>query len=461
MLHSSSQAEEKTKVVYQRYKKRYEDIIDDIFPRRCVTWLLDVCSGNLHLRNLDAGMLGYRDEDIPETLEKWKALIHPSDIGGVEKHLNRLISPADGGETVDLYYRIRAADKTYVWMLSRHIVMKRDGNGRALYMSGILCLMKDLEIKLEDEQIQHERILFALEAARDGLWDWNTKTNEVYYSPRYISMMGYECESFPMMLDSWSSRVHQDDLEHTLYRQLAHVSSPNLGDMFECTYRFLAADGNYRWILGRGKVVSRDENGQAMRIVGMHTDITDLQTTQEALTKIVNHDFLTKLHSRRYFEQVFNALDEEKYPVSVLYVDVDALKLINDTLGHQAGDYLLVTVANILRSNVRASDTVARIGGDEFAILMPGCSGETAAGIVRKIRAVVEERKNAACDMPIYLSIGMASTDRGTPLNLLLNESDHSMLRDKAAHHHENHRAVRAWIENHHGRRTETDRRFS
>ena len=133
------------------------------------------------------------------------------------------------------------------------------------------------------KSVQYDRVQFAMDAAKDGIWDWNTVTNAVYFSPRYISMLGYTEEEFPPEVDSWLKRIHPDDKEKTAVVQFQYIENPALGDVFECVYRFLAADGNYKWILGRGQVTKRDNNGRADRIVGVHTDIIELHETQDNL----------------------------------------------------------------------------------------------------------------------------------------------------------------------------------
>ena len=102
-----------------------------------------------------------------------------------------------------------------------------------------------------------------LNASGDGLWDWDAVTNAVYYSPRYIEMLGYTPETFPATLKSWEEKIHPEDYAHVVPIQKDIIASPAHGDTFECTYRMRRADNTWAWILGRGNVTQRDASGRA------------------------------------------------------------------------------------------------------------------------------------------------------------------------------------------------------
>ena len=437
-------SEFKPETIYKRYKERYGNILKAFSPDAFLVWLLDVKARYLHCGN--AHLLSSEENMLPASLDDWVARVHPEDVNRVKDGWLAVIQGANNGDDMDNFYRVRCEGDKYIWVLSKGVVVARDELGAAVYVVGIFIPVTALEQKIESAITSQERARFALEAARDGLWDWNAETGEAYFSPRYIAMLGYTPEEFPQTPDSWLSRVHKDDLEKTILGQLVYLNSPERGDLFEHIYRFLGADGSYRWILSRGKVVERSADGRAKRVVGLHTDVTDLLLAQENLTRLVQHDSLTNLHSRLYFEQVFGKLSENDYPVSMMYVDVDMLKAVNDSLGHEAGDKLLVTAASILRSVVRATDTIARIGGDEFALLMPRCSSHTANGILRKVVDILRQRNSDPETMPVFLSMGVAGTDAGVPLDNLLREADRAMFRQKSANRAESRARMQEWI---------------
>ncbi|RXE55503.1 hypothetical protein ABH15_12375 [Methanoculleus taiwanensis] len=134
-----------------------------------------------------------------------------------------------------------------------------------------------------DLQRSEERLRMALEGANDGLWDWEVDTGKAYLSPRYYTMLGYEPGEFPPSYEAWESRVHPDDLAAALQNLNDHTAGKN--PQYETTFRMRARSGEYRWILSRGRVTERDDEGRAQRIVGTHTDITDQKQAEEELRR--------------------------------------------------------------------------------------------------------------------------------------------------------------------------------
>ena len=432
--------------ILEKYKDRYSDILKILSADTFVVWLLDVASRRLYYSS--AYITSFNgDLPLPSTLDDWLKRIHSEDLARIREGWLNVINGTDYGDSTENFYRLHCAKDSYIWFLYKGTVVARNAQGEALYVVGVLTAVDTLAEKFEETITWQERAGFALEAARDGVWDWNTKTNDVYYSPRFISMLGYTPEEFPPTLDAWLVRIHKEDLEKTRLQQLTYINSPERGDLFESLYRFLAADGSYRWFLSRGKIVERDENGRARRIVGLHTDVTDLRAAQDNLTVLLNHDSLTNLHSRLYFDQAFKNLSRDDDPIAVIYVDVDTLKVVNDSLGHDAGDRLLVIAADLLRSVVRTTDIIARIGGDEFAVLMPRCSSRTAESVIRKLEDQQSLRNNNPETMPVFLSLGAAGTDQGVSVDMLLHEADQAMLRRKALSREHSRARMLEWIE--------------
>ena len=126
-----------------------------------------------------------------------------------------------------------------------------------------------------------ERLNLALEAANDGIWDWNVPTGEAYFSPRYYTMLGYEPDEFPASYDTWKSLLHPDDLGPTLEAIHDYVYVKRTGYALE--FRMRTKTGQWRWILSRGQVMERDKDGAPIRMLGTHTDITDRKAAEEAL----------------------------------------------------------------------------------------------------------------------------------------------------------------------------------
>jgi diguanylate cyclase (GGDEF)-like protein/PAS domain S-box-containing protein len=225
---------------------------------------------------------------------------------------------------------------------------------------------------VESIRISEERYALAARAANDGLWDWDLATNTIYYSSRWKAMLGYNENSIDTSPEAWLSRVHPDDRPN-LERAIADHCL-GLTDTLEYEHRMRDGDGAYRWMHCRGLAV-RDGALRAIRMVGSLTDMTVRKQLEERLRHDALYDSLTSLPNRSLFldrlERVIaHAKRHPEYLCAVLFLDLDGFKIVNDSLGHLVGDQLLVGVAKRLTTYLRADDTAARFGGDEFAVLL-------------------------------------------------------------------------------------------
>jgi diguanylate cyclase (GGDEF)-like protein/PAS domain S-box-containing protein len=224
-----------------------------------------------------------------------------------------------------------------------------------------------------------ERYALAATGTNDGLWDWDLCQKTVYFSPRWRQMLGYDEHEINSTPAAWFELLSPDDrpaLEAAIARQLGGE-----GGHFVQEYRIVHKDGAYRWMLCQGVMVSDDE-GRPLRLSGSQTDITRQKKIEERLARMAHHDPLTGLPNRILFHdrvvQALAAARREKASLSILLLDLDGFKKVNDTLGHAAGDRLLQAVATRIHDALPESDTAARMGGDEFAVLLPSSAREEA-----------------------------------------------------------------------------------
>jgi diguanylate cyclase (GGDEF)-like protein/PAS domain S-box-containing protein len=174
------------------------------------------------------------------------------------------------------------------------------------------------------------------------------------------------------------------------------------------------------------------ENGQIVEFQSVGRDITDRKKVVDELTYLSTHDRLTGIYNRAYFEEEMVRLERgRQFPISVLMADVDGLKAVNDTYGHAAGDELLRQAAEELKTAFRAQDVVARIGGDEFGILLPGADSEVAQKSLERIHNNLEIHNSTPGKVLIQLSIGFATALRGEDLPSAYRQADAMMYQEK------------------------------
>ena len=306
---------------------------------------------------------------------------------------------------------------------------------RALSIAIEIALYKHgMEKKLRESE---ERYDLAARGANDGLWDWNLKRNEIYYSTRWKTMLGFKEHEIGNNPDEWLKRIHPDDQKRVRESLISHINGET--PHFEYEYRIQHANNVYMWILTRGLAV-RDAEGKAYRIAGSQTDLTSRKLIEERLAYGALHDGLTGLPNRELFMDRLKQRMElvKRHPDSlfaVLFLDIDRFKVVNDSLGHAVGDQLLSTTAKRLQLCMRPEDTVSRLSGDEFAILLSEVKDVSdAIRVAERIQArMMETTVLSAINRTTTVSIGITMfNDKYTKPQDMLRDADTAMYRAKA-----------------------------
>ena len=283
----------------------------------------------------------------------------------VKQHVEKVM----GGQAASFTWEHLRADGSPV---TCEVWLSRLPDPERVLIRGLLI---DVSARREAERLEREneqRWALALEASGDGVWDWHIADGMEFLTPRLKAMYGYAEDELPNTPDALDSRTHPDDIEGMQRARAEHFSGQTPAYVNE--HRVRCKDGSWKWVLSRGAVVSRDAQGRPLRMVGTHTDITERKQTEALIWRQANFDPLTGLPNRRLFRERLQSevdrCDAEGGALAVMFVDLDGFKEINDTLGHEKGDQLLVEAARRIRDELRLIDVAGRLGGDEFTVMM-------------------------------------------------------------------------------------------
>jgi len=282
-----------------------------------------------------------------------------------------------------------------------------------------------------------QRFTLAVNGANDGLWDWRLDGG-LYVSPRWRRMLDLAHGDEPSSAEGWFAAIHPDDYDAFSRELDRHLRG--LSPHFEHEHRILGGGGRWYWVLTRGLAV-RDDRGTPLRMAGSQTDISARKQAEARLRHEALHDSLTGLPNRtlcldRIGHAIGRAQRDPDHRFALLFVDLDRFKVINDSLGHTAGDELLRAFARRCARLVRPGDTFARLGGDEFCVLLDRISGDDDASRVadrvhRALKApfVIDDR-----EVFVSASVGICFSDpQHDRAEDMLRDADVAMYRAKAA----------------------------
>lgn len=298
-------------------------------------------------------------------------------------------------------------------------------------------------------------------------FDWIVPTDKCVYGRNYFTMLGYSFKGseLPEKKQDWERLViHPDDLA-TIHKSSEVLDSPAHGDNYELLYRSKCHNNSYIWTKYIGKVLGRDAQGRATRVLGINIDINRVLEGYEQLQSRVFTDILTGLKNRIY---LITHLDEfiaaAHRPLTIIFADITALKVYNDYLGHAIGDKLLCAAALLFQDNIDRNRELIRISGDEIVCLLPNCDEAEASTIVHKLmNALAAYNSDAPVRMPVFFSLGAKTVDlsayAGRKLSpeekeaaqelfyQAMQEADTQMRQNKRLAHQEHYTLVQAYIE--------------
>lgn len=293
--------------------------------------------------------------------------------------------------------------------------------------------------RMNEELVQERaRLTATLDGTRVGTWEWNVQTGQTIFNQEWADMVGYTLEELqPVSIQTWMRLSHPDDLGQSDKLLKQHFSGETA--YYECEARMRHKDGHWVWVLDRGKLATRTADGAPLMMYGTHQDITHRKVQEETFRRSAHHDQLTGLPNRTLLadrlQQALLVANREKTRLTLMFIDIDGFKGVNDTHGHEAGDLVLRTMARRIQSCIRASDTLARIGGDEFVLLLPDLrDAPSALALAAKIRSEASRPVTLSQGHSIQLSLSIGITlypDHGETPAELTEHADRAMYKAK------------------------------
>lgn len=379
------------------------------------------------------------------------------------------------------------------WPLSRHkaapvalreryrparLGLQRHESGRlgylpALYRAAMLAIegspgerVMSQEPKPVPAGFSEQQLHTLFELISDGIWDWHANSGYVYRNPGWYAMLGYESHSLANTVLTWESVIHPEDYPRVMAHFEAYINQRN--ERYRIEYRCRCQDGSYLWIEDSGHIIARNEDGSVARMLGAHRNIDagkrlviELQQKNQSLETLVaertrelswvnqqlqrqldenlelaERDALTRTANRYRLEKTLQQECERarrfRQPLSLIVMDVDDFKPINDCHGHARGDAALVEVVECVRRCLRPQDLLARWGGDEFVAVLPQTPVEEALEISGAIRQAMEAVEPIG-DCRLTMSFGVVRWQDDEDQHDLLARADRALYRAKAA----------------------------
>jgi diguanylate cyclase (GGDEF)-like protein/PAS domain S-box-containing protein len=303
----------------------------------------------------------------------------------------------------------------------------------------VLLSQEITDRKKADADLKHseEQLRFVLEGAEQGFWDWDIAANTVKRNQRWAEILGYTYEEINETTLQWTNFVYPDDRDRAWHsiNEVLEGRSPT----HKLEYRMLHKDGSIRWILDQAKVMQRDGQGKATRMCGTHTDVTERKLLELELTRQAHIDYLTEVCNRRHFmeraEQELRRASRYNNKLAILMLDIDHFKLINDRYGHKVGDAALQVLTKLCQSTLRDIDILGRLGGEEFAVLLPETERSAAIEVAERLRAeIAKSNMPLEGGLPIQITVSIGVSSMMSPddnIDVLLNRADKALYQAK------------------------------
>lgn len=374
------------------------------------------------------------DEFTPSTRQSIAQFFTPEAL-----KLNHALPPLDPATTVthhDLEFELVTAKKRSIWVHALGTITWHEGKPqKRLTVAQDITERKLAQAAAKDSE---DRWKLALESIGDGVWDWYVQTGKEFFSRRLLQMCGYEGGDLNSRPEEFDQRTHPDDMALLQQARLDHFEGRT--PSYHSERRIRCKDGSWKGVLSRGMVISRDADAKPLRMIGTYTDVTDRKESEAVIHHQAYYDALTGLPNRRMLrdrlEQEIKKSKRDALSLALLLIDLDHFKEVNDTLGHDYGDQLLIEAGRRNQACVRESDTVVRMGRDEFTVILAELPhGTNLEGILQKFLATLATLFQLGSEQVfVSASIGVAVyPNDASHIKDLLKHADQALFAAKGA----------------------------
>ncbi|MDJ0805575.1 MAG: diguanylate cyclase [Gammaproteobacteria bacterium] len=380
-----------------------------IYSAQITTWEWDLNRDEMVWNENLTELFGHPLGDTEDTKQWWLENIHMEDAPRVVRSIEDYLMLSE-----DIWreeYRFRRFDGGWSSVIHWGLAVA-DEEGSPIRMVGA---MMDITPRKQAEQrlVQSElNLREAQRIAHLGSWVWTFETNELEWSAEQYKIFGFHADAINPVYQTFLEAIHPEDKEqvvNTIENTLQESGS------FDREFRIQQPGGDIRWISTQGEVIE-DAMGNPLKMVGTSIDITERKRLEEKLKFQAVHDQLTGLFNRRVLEERLSdevdRVNRYNHALSVFMLDIDHFKRINDTHGHQVGDFVLRRLAKILEKTTRKTDVLARYGGEEFVVILPETPLATAFPLAERLREEIMHQPiaiDATLQIAVTASIGIAS----------------------------------------------------
>jgi len=387
-------------------------------------------------------LLGMTREEWLATSEGWRTIVHPDDLLRIVEASGRSV---ETGEPFREQYRAIHRDGHEVWIREEAIRVD-DEAGTPRFWLGLMLDVTDsvrTERALHEAQTKYGALVEQIPAiVYVDVVDERMSTS--YVSPQIEALLGITPEEYIDDPDMWVTHLHPEDREETL---AAYLEGRAAGRPFTLEYRLIGRDGRVLWF-SDSAVVVHDETGEPLFVQGVMLDITQRKVAEEEIAFLAYHDKLTGLPNRAMFDELLELslarARRHGLGVSVISLDIDNFKLVNDSLGHEAGNELITLFSERLREATREADLIARPGADEFLMLLADLDRTSAVAgadpamfVAESVAARIQDALRVPFEVAgteLYVTASLGTSvfpNHGETAETILKHADNAMVRSK------------------------------